>query len=91
MPQEEQHFLTFGDDSDYPLIATQPLTQSQHLTYNPEIDQHLVGCLIPATANGKLLEMCKSKESRQWTIGRHQTNDLQLQGLRLSKHLANFP
>jgi ser/thr/tyr protein kinase RAD53 len=90
MPQEEQDSFIIDNDSDYPLIATQQLTQSQHVTYDPNIDQHLVGCLIPATAKCPLFELCKSKENRQWTIGRYGTNDIILSGLRLSEHLAPF-
>lgn len=75
-------------DSDYPLIATQQLTQSQHVTYDPEIEQHLVGCLIPATAKCSSFELCKSKEDHQWKIGRHETNDITLPGARISEQLV---
>ena len=87
---EDQLVATAGPDSDYPMIATQPQTQSQHLTYDPGMDQHLVGCLIPATAMCPPFELWKSKENGEWTIGRHGTNDLVLPGLRLSEHLDSF-
>ena len=49
-----------------------------------------MGCLIPATAMCAPLDLWKSKENGEWTIGRHETNDLVLKGMRLSKYFGTF-
>ena len=74
-----------ADEYDYPLVATQPQTQSQHCPYKPELDEELVGCLIPASENSQRFDLLKTKKDGVWNIGRHPTNDFILPGARLSK------
>ncbi|KAF8586665.1 Pkinase-domain-containing protein [Ramaria rubella] len=79
---DEEDEEVYRADSDF--VPTQQQTQSQHCTYDPELDQHLVGLLIPSSDACPQFELAKSKDSQSWKIGRHHQNDLVLPGLRLS-------
>ncbi|KAF8521263.1 kinase-like domain-containing protein [Hysterangium stoloniferum] len=71
------------DDEEY-IEATQQQSQSQHVTYNAELNNDLVGSLISMEGTPFQFDLKKDTSSRVWTIGRAPSCDLRLNKFKIS-------